>query len=159
MSHSFSQSLLIGKQGEYALTKFWPNPVERTDGRKADFIDLVTGERIELKTETRDLTKTANIFLELYSDVAKGKVGGLQQALSSGSSLYVCNFSASSTAFVYEVEPLWAFIASTLANYSPVFVRNNGWVTLGIKVPRASIQHLCINEIDYSVKEPVSGAV
>ena len=124
MSNSFSQSLLVGKQGEYALMGFWPNPVTRTDGRKADFIDNVTGSKIELKTETRDLTKTANIFLELYSDVAKGKLGGCKQALASGSDLICYNFKCNGRAYVYQIEPLWAFIESTLGNYSPVFVKS-----------------------------------
>lgn len=141
-AHSFAKSLAIGKAGESLFLKHWPNKLTRLAGRKSDFYDEVTGNRLELKSDSYDMSKTENFFIELWSDFEKQKLGGPSQAAINKSDLYIYNFYTNRTMFVFEVAALAAYIDQIKDSYPPSFVRNQAWTTVGIKVPRADLAHL-----------------
>lgn len=144
-AHNFQKSLAVGKAGEDQIISAWPGLV-RLDGRKSDFLTW-DGLKVELKSDSYSMADTENFFIELLSDKAKNKHGGPLQALASGSDLYVYNFSANRTLFIFEVPALAAYIAKNKDKYEQIEIRNQGWVTTGLKVPRIDLSHL------YRVKE------
>lgn len=140
--HSFGASLLKGKQGEALFTELWHEPLERLDGRKHDFKLIGTGETLELKTDSYDVNKTPNFFLELYSDVAKNKPGGPWQARKNGTKYWVYFFSTNLIAYQFKTEELAEWLDLHWKDYDPISIYNRVWITSGIKVPRAKLEHL-----------------
>ena len=93
--HGFQESLKTGQAAERAwldlMTSNFPEyKIEHMDGRSKDF--LITSPfgpfGLELKTESRCMTQTENIFIERYSNWEKRSPGGPFQALSKGIDLY-----------------------------------------------------------------------
>jgi hypothetical protein len=141
MKNNFATSLAIGKQGEYWLMGVLPGLV-RLDGRKADF--TLAGERLELKTDSYDMHKTPNLFIEQYSDTARLSPGGPWQAKQNGCTIWVYTFRANRMALVFDLELLLAYIENNLGNFGKRSVVNQGWITTGLLVPRDQVMHTCI---------------
>lgn len=140
---NFARDLKVGQAGERAFIKLAAQhgiDLLQTDGRSGDLVDS-TGGIWELKTDSYDHEATANFFIELYSDVDKGKLGGPAQALANGCQYFVYYFSANNIAYIFHTENLCRQVDNYIAMNSPkhVEIRNRSWVTLGIKVPRSSL--------------------
>ena len=143
MKHSFSKSLEVGKAGELAFMELWPG-LERLDGRTHDFFSPSSGKTIELKTDSYDMNKTANFFIELWSDLEQEKVGGPWQARKNATDLWIYYFRQNQTAFEFNVAELAEWTDKNHAAYKPVHIFNPSWVTAGIKVPREALAFLYI---------------
>lgn len=140
MIHNFKKSLAIGHAGEEALLLLIPE-LTRLDGRKADFINEQTGETYELKTDSYDIGKTPNFFIETASDAAKGTPGGPFQALEHGSKYWLYMYSKNKVLFTFETLSLVQWLEAN-ANYPLIRIPNLTWTTLGMKVPREHLKHL-----------------
>lgn len=140
--HNFKTSLAKGQVGEAAFLKLWPTPLERLDGRKHDFKLIGTNSTLELKTDSYDATKTENFFMELYSDIDRGKVGGPWQALKNGTTYWCYFFPTNGLVYEFETAKLAEWLDFNWKDYDVCNIRNRTWITVGIKVPRKTLEHL-----------------
>lgn len=141
--HDFKKSLAIGQRGEAQLL-LWMPELTKLDGRKADFINEQTGARYELKTDSYDYMKTSNLFVETTSDAARGTPGGPAQALSHGSKWWLYMYSTNKILLIFETEKLVNWLKENVHKYPLFPIKNNGWTTLGIILPREDVKHLYI---------------
>lgn len=139
--HNFANSLKIGKAGEAALNRLWPELVP-TDGRKGDF--KLGKDTVEVKTDSYDMDKTVNFFIERWSDIANQKPGGPWQSLEHGAKYFVYWFPKNGTAFVFETLELVTYLNTVLADYQSITIPNRAWVTVGYKIPRETLKSLAI---------------
>lgn len=139
--HSFKNSLAKGKAGEALLLAAWPD-LEQLDGRRSDFRHKVTGETYELKSDQYDMAKTANFFIEIWSDVDARKHGGPIQAAYHGSQWWLYMFVQNKIIFTFEVIALANWVRNNGLKYKSIKIPNATWTTVGIKVPREDLQHL-----------------
>lgn len=138
--HHFGSSLAKGKRGEDLLSELWPE-LQRLDGRKGDF--TWNGIKVELKTDSYDMAKTKNFFLEVWSDVDKGKPGGPWQALQHGAELFCYFYSNNLTMYIFDTQALVYYLDGLPKDYyQSVKVPNRTWTTVGYKVPREDLKHL-----------------
>ncbi len=138
--HYFSKSLKAGKAGEKAFQELAESCgiiLTQTSGRKGDFTDE-TGAIWEVKSDSYDMQKTENFFIERYSNASKGTPGGPYQAQEHGCKYFVYFFPLNNIAYVFETVDLLAqLLVTPLGN--PVDIRNVGHTTIGFKVPRVSL--------------------
>lgn len=142
--YNFKASLAKGQAGEKILLELWPELV-RLAGTAADFV-LPGGEAVECKADQYPMATTANMFIERYSDVQRGKVGGPWQSWGRGCQYFVYLYAADRTAFVFNVPDLIAYMEQQekLGALKPVEIRNTRHTTIGYKVPRAALEHLVL---------------
>lgn len=136
--------LAVGAAGELAFLKKYTDLVH-LDGRKGDFIG-VTKRKIELKSDTRSITKTPNFFIERWSSLEKQKPGGPWQSKEHGCYYFVYLFVKEGTIYWMEVEPLLEWIEKHESEYKRIKVFNRGWTAEGLLVPRASLEHLIVKK-------------
>lgn len=139
--HDFKSSLAKGVAGEMLLTQYMPELI-RLAGRKADFAHATTGELYELKTDSYNMNKTANFFIEIYSDIERGKLGGPAQALEHGSKYWMYLFTQNKILFIFDTKALCGWLIDNAKDYATIEIPNKGWTTGGIKVPREALKHL-----------------
>lgn len=133
----FKEQLEVGQNGENIFVERYPYKLTVHPGRDGDFIDS-KGRKIELKTDTYCMSKTPNFFIERYSDVHKKSPGSLWQAHEHGCDIFVYMFIKNNTYFIIKDIPAALQILDDYyeSNPSLVYVKNRGWVTGGLKVPR-----------------------
>lgn len=141
--HKFTDSLRVGKAGECLLLEYAPTLIQ-LGGRKSDFQCSITGELYELKSDSYDMNKTANFFIEWISNENKGSVGGPMQALEHGSKYWMYMFPKNKALFIFETAPLVEALGAIVNNLTIVSIPNKGYNTLGYKVPRELLKHLYI---------------
>lgn len=150
--HSFKKSLDKGLQGELALLKYIPCLL-KLNGRRSDFIVkelsrigprlVEKGETLELKTDFYRMAKTENFFIEVWSDVDKGKPGGPMQAQLHGSTYWLYMYFHDKTAFLFKTEELCEYLEKQDKNRWPAsLIPNKTWTTMGMRVPREDLKHL-----------------
>jgi hypothetical protein len=139
MAFDFRSQLGVGQMGEAMFFEAHAGRFVRTDGRKGDFVCSLSGDTYELKTDTWDMNKTPNMFIEHLSDEAKGTPGGPWRALQDGSKFFVYMFAPNLTYFTFETAALVARMETLLPSLKPFPVQNKGYVTVGYRVPRASL--------------------
>lgn len=140
--HYFGKSLKAGQAGEkafQALALAAGIALEATSGREGDFKDS-NGDVWEVKTDSYDMNKTSNYFIEAISNANKGTKGGPYQAEEHGCKYFVYFFLANQTAFVFRTSDLLAQLLVTPMG-APIDIVNVGHTTIGFKVPRASLKH------------------
>lgn len=135
----FNEQLSAGQRGEELFLKNHPD-IERTDGRKGDFIGE-TGKLIELKTESRAST-TENMFVERWSDVYLKKNGGPWQARDNGAHYLVQLFTPDKVALWFPVQALLEYLEANEKKYRLHHIRNKGWTGGGYAVPQKELAHL-----------------
>jgi hypothetical protein len=146
--HDFKSSLVAGQVGEalfQSLTGF-----KKLSGYQSDFLDESTNETYELKTDSYTLEKTKNFFIELYSNVDKGTLGGPKQAASHGSKYWVYLYAASKVYYVFNTLELIAELdrLSSEQVFKRINIPNRSWTTVGILVPRALLTPIA-REVKY----------
>ncbi len=141
MAHNFSKSLVVGKAGEkafMALAAAAGITLEQTDGRKGDFVDE-HGSVWEVKSDSYDHDRTANFFIERYSNIDKGTDGGPWQSLAHGCTYFAYFFPLNNIAYVFKTVDLVEQLRVTpLGN--PIDIRNVRHTTVGFKIPRVSLK-------------------
>ena len=151
MIHNFGDSNKVGQEGEKLFLKAFDNLESHPKGITGpDFVDTDTGDLIELKTDTYDLS-TGNFFLEKYSDVIQKTPGGLYQALEKGSDVFVYFYINSPKKSYFIFPDLKAAIARLdeivdKKNIELSKIRNNGYVTAGYKIPRIYMRQFFVEK-------------
>lgn len=136
MTFDFKKSLAAGQSGE-ELFDLADSDFTRTDGYKGDFINKKTGAKLELKTDSYDINRTPNVFMERWSDKAKEKPGGPWQAKEHGCSIYAYYFLKNGIVFYYDIDRLINILESK--KRCQVWIRNRAWITSGYKVKREEL--------------------
>jgi len=136
----FEQQLKVGKKGEDSLLIRFPF-LEKTDGRKADFIIKegypCAGDFLELKTETRTIEETKNFFIESYSDTERRTVGGPWRARNDGVRFYAHLFKCGAL-YIFDTAILLPHLvkAIKIKKIPAKKIKNKTWVTTGYAVSR-----------------------
>ncbi len=135
--HHFAKSLKAGKAGELAFIDLAAeHNIELiiTDGRSGDAIDD-DDNKWEIKTDSYDADKTANFFIERYSNVAKLSNGGPWQAAEHNCKYFAYYFPTNGLAYVFETDVLLKRLEE-IDMGKPVEIKNARHCTIGFKVPR-----------------------
>lgn len=138
--HHFGSSLKVGKAGEAKFQLLAAKNgivLEQTDGRAGDFIDE-HGQLWEVKSDSYDMNKTSNFFIERYSNIDKGTNGGVWQAAEHHCEFFAYFFPQNGTAFVFKTKDLLKQLESSALG-SPIEIRNVRHTTVGFKVNRNSL--------------------
>lgn len=140
--------LAVGAKGEKLLLKHWPEPVQKHPVFKGpDFIDA-KDTVIELKTDTYEMDKTPNFFIERWSDVEKKYPGGPWQAHLKGVEVFVYLFIQNKTWFIFrDVPKLLSRLDELTHKAYAINIPNRGWTTQGYRIKRADLQDLFTMEI------------
>jgi hypothetical protein len=143
----FAEQLSIGSEGEAALQKMWHGPKLTKHPKRAYDFDGGDGSKVEVKTDTYDMSKTTNFFIERWSVEQQQKPGSVWQSLEKGVTVFVYFFKKNNTYFVFDNLPL---LQATLEVYiekckpPPMRILNKGYNALGFKVPRAMLAGLYV---------------
>ena len=151
----FQTQLEVGEAGEAFLLKHCPHlsrPVKAT--REYDLV-TTAGHSVEVKTDTYDMEKTPNFFMEYESH---GKPGGPWRAAQDGVDIFVYMFVHpfprafwfNDTKSLVEALDEWK---DKKRRYVHV-VRNKAWVAKGYTVPREYLlDRLDVDVVDYNNNE------
>jgi len=134
--HFFHKSAKQGKIGEERVRALFGNLIA-TDGRKGDL--LLNGQKVEVKTDFYEHKQGGNFFIERYSDVAKGKVGGPWQAKDHDCAYYLYYFMNSGVGYCFKLDSLLEQLVAIEPELKPIEVRNVRWTTVGYKVPHVRL--------------------
>lgn len=132
---NFNKQKNIGNKGEELFLNKYKNYEKLDKKNDYDFIDNSTGHKIELKTDTYTLSKTPNHFIERYSDDNKFKDGGPFRCKEKNSTFIYYHIN-DDQAFFYDIKKMIKIIKKNFTDKDFFKIRNNGYNTLGYKVPR-----------------------
>lgn len=138
-----------GKESEFIDLYLGPKLVKSTN-RKWDF-DTPDGKKIELKTDTYDIAKTPNFFMERYSDITKKSPGGPWRAAEDGVDRWIYWFPSGNVYYEFtDLPELIKVLDEVTEKYFMFSIRNKAWTTGGYKVPRLPLldKSLCL-EVKY----------
>lgn len=142
---SFKEQLELGKKAESEFIKKYKGPkLHPHDGREYDF-DREDGAKVELKTDTYDMDKTPNFFIERWSVVEKQKPGSVWQSYEKGVDVFVYYFINNGVYFEFDdlaslIFAVEAYVA--LAHPSECVIKNKDYSGMGWRVPREVLQSL-----------------
>jgi hypothetical protein len=139
--YNFDSSLKAGQVGEERFHAAFPQ-LQRLDGFKSDFINPKNKHTYELKSDSYDMNKTPNFFIEIYSDVARKKFGGPRQALSHGSHYWAYFYTQNNTIFLFNTKRLVKWLEQNEELYHIRSIENIRWTTTGILVNRSHLATL-----------------
>lgn len=138
---NMKKQLAQGKKAEKEFMEIYPTPLTLVvDHRKWD-LESECGLKVELKTDTYNMDKTENFFMERWSSIERKSPGGPWQALEKGANTFIYLFSNNCTYF--ECLSLISLVKklNRLTEKQPlVYIKNAGWTTAGYKVPRQSLE-------------------
>lgn len=137
----FDEQLSVGNRGESDFIKFYSSmkPIKSQD-RSIDFV-LANGKTVELKTDTYDIERTPNFFMEIFGDITESKIGGPWRALQDGVTFFVYYFPKNRTFFWFDTVVLCRRLDDIVSRNSllPKEIKNKGWSARGYAVPRAEL--------------------
>lgn len=133
---NFEKQKEQGQAGERIFGEYSNNRWRRLDGYTADFEEVSTQNRMELKTDLYDMSKTPNFFMERWSNTAKQTDGGPWQALKNKCRYYTYFFVKNKTYFMFETKQLVAMLDSIVSSLKLIPVMNSTYITTGYKVNR-----------------------
>lgn len=139
----FKAQLEVGSRGEELFMANYPRPLEIWPGRDGDFIVKETGQKLEVKTDTYNIEKTPNFFIERYSNVAKKSPGSVWQALEHGCSIFCYMYVRHNIWFEFNDLPaLRDRLDKLIEGKGYIAIKNKGWITAGYKIPRIELADL-----------------
>lgn len=140
--YEFRKSLAKGKRAEQKFLELFGDKIKLLDGFMSDAEILATGERLEIKTDFFDPSKTENFFIERYS---YGEVdGGPRQSLAKGSKYWVYWFPVANLFYCFKTAQLVRLLEKIEQNYSLIPVWNSTHTTRGYKIPRSELDKIAI---------------
>lgn len=140
---SFDKQLVVGDRGEELFLERYPTKITIYTGREYDFTCSATGKKIELKTDTYNMTKTPNFFMERYSDVNRKTVGGPWRAVRDNVDIFCYYFVRHNCWFQFNNLPaLTERLDELTAKQGLIYIKNKGWVTGGYTVKRDALEDL-----------------
>lgn len=131
----FHNDLKHGQATEALIAKLFSN-LQQTDGKKGDLL-APDGSLIELKCDRYPMSKTENFFMEHFGNIDTGKLGGPYKAFADGCKYFMYYYNTEGIGFLWRTEDLLKQLEAM--QLKPVEVRNVRWVTVGYKVPRATL--------------------
>lgn len=136
----FDTQLGVGNDGESDFQKHYRSlRPKKSNDRKIDFV-LNTGKTVELKTDTYDMDKTPNFFMEMFGNIDDGKIGGPWRAMQDSVDFFVYYFPKNKTFFWFETVKLCGLLDQIVAaGLQPKEILNKGWKARGYAVPRSSV--------------------
>lgn len=150
----FQEQLKAGSRGEELFLEYYPEKLDIWPGRDGDFITS-DGVKIELKSDTYNMDKTANFFIERYSDFEKKSPGSIWQAEGHGCTRFVYYFVRHNTWFECRDLPgLMQFIETNYGHKGFILIKNKGWRTAGWAIPREALKAY-FTEYTFKIKEVV----
>lgn len=140
---SFQQQLKIGDEGEELFMEHYHDkPLIKIPEHFADF-RRHDGKVVELKTDTYDMNKTPNFFIERWSDAAKKKPGSVWQSRANGVDIFCYFFITNNTYYQFtDMTLLEKELDSYISGKSYIIVRNKWGNSHGYKVPRKILEGL-----------------
>lgn len=142
MSFGFKTQLTIGQLGEALFLDANKDTLIKTSGRKGDFINRQTGQRVELKSDYYPAEKTPNFFFERYSDAEKQTPGGPWQALKNETPVFVYFYPLSLVYFTFDTQKLIDALEPMIQTMEPKMIQNRDYQTAGYAVPRQWLNKL-----------------
>jgi hypothetical protein len=139
---SFQEQLEVGDRGEQLFLEHYPRKLDIWPGRDGDFVVRSTGQKIELKSDTFNMEKTPNFFIERYSDFHKQTPGSLWQAHEHGCSIFCYYFVRHDLWFEFRDIPALITRLEELQPRSLIWVKNKSWITAGFTVKRELLKDL-----------------
>jgi hypothetical protein len=139
----FQKQLTAGKEGENLMLKYYHMPLLPSTDRKYDFRCVHTGHKVEIKTDTYDISRTPYFFFERYSNLEKQSPGGPWRASQDRVPIFVYFFVKNNRYFEFKNLPKMLQMLKRRIDkgtLQEVKVVNKGWVTVGYKVPRELVQ-------------------
>lgn len=136
---SFRKQLKLGHEGEDLFLSLNPG-LKKLDGKIADF-ETPDGMGIELKSDSYDMSRTPNFFMERISNVEKGTPGGPWQALDKKVPVFVYWYPKHQHAFWFNTDEL----VGALEEIGPMRkhrVLNMGYRSEGWLIPRYYLQQI-----------------
>ncbi len=139
----FSKQIEVGSRGEELFQEYYPTKLSIHPENDYDFVCTETKKKIELKTDTYNMNKTDNFFIERYSDVHKKSPGGPWQSHGKGVDIFCYYFVRHNMWFQFEDLPkLIKRIEELTKGQGLIYIKNKGWVTGGYKINRNDLADL-----------------
>lgn len=139
----FKEQLAVGDRGEELFLANYPKKLTIHPGRDGDFIEQCSGKKIEIKTDTYNMDKSPNFFIERYSSVYDETPGSVWQALDHGCSVFCYLFVRHNTWFQFNDLPaLKTRLEELTDGKGLIYIKNRRWVTGGYKIPREALSDL-----------------
>lgn len=145
---SFSEQLQVGSRGEEIFMANYPKKIKVYPDRDGDFIEVNSKRKIELKTDTYNIEKTPNFFIERYSvyypdNLEACKPGGPWQAQGHGCDIFCYMFVRHNIWFQFNNLPALVDRLNNLTEkMGIIYIKNHGYITTGYRVPRDSLKDL-----------------
>lgn len=137
--YDFQDQLKVGQKGENLLVNVTHGAIAPLDGRTNDLKIVKTSLTIELKTDTFNMERTPNFFIERFSTDTGFEAGGPWQALEKGSDLFIYMFVVQGECFVFKTKELVEALEPMIRNMKLTPVRNRAYNTLGYKIKRDTL--------------------
>jgi len=156
----FDRQLTVGNDGEALFKQCYAhlNPIKSQDfkidftlGNMATLSEkaiLHVGNTIELKTDSYQMSKTNNFFIELYGNEKTKAAGGPFRSVLHNVDYFVYFFVKDMTFFWFRPSDLVAAVQTYIKKHRlvPKRIINKTWVGIGYLIPRASLQDICLAE-------------
>jgi hypothetical protein len=139
---SFHKQLKKGEAGEDFFIKSYNelNP-HKSDIKEVDiFID--GNKTVELKSDSYDENDTENFFIELIGNTTNNKLGGPHLSQQNDVDWFVYHYVPNKTFYWFDVKELCDFIDKNQNDFQTKEVKNYGWSSIGLLIPRNRITHL-----------------
>jgi hypothetical protein len=142
---SFKKQLAVGSAAEEAFLSGYREPIILAHHLTYDFKRISDGAKLELKTDTYDMHKYPNFFLERWGNVAEKKPGGPWRARRDRVDVFIYFFSQHGVYFEFiDIKELCARADKVIKRKSTkeFMIKNKGWMTHGYAVPRIDFSDL-----------------
>lgn len=140
---SFQEQLVVGDRGQELFQEYYPKKITVYPGHDGDFVEVSSGKKIELKTDTYNMHKTANFFIERWSSLYEEKPGSLWQAYGHGCEIFCYMFVRHNTWFQFnDIPAALDKLEKMTATKGYIFIKNRSWITAGYKIPREALSDL-----------------
>ena len=138
---NFKVQLELGDRGEQLFLERYPRKIEIHPGREWDFTVKSSREKIELKTDSYNIDKSKNFFLERYSDINRKTPGGPWRAHKDKIDIFCYYFVRHNIWFEFrELPALIERLDDLTKKKGLVYIKNRGWTTGGYKVKRSDLE-------------------
>lgn len=134
---NFKQQLKVGDRGEEIFLERYPRKIKLYPGREYDFTVQSSREKLELKTDSYNIEKTDNFFMERWSCMDRKKPGGPWRAAKDEVDIFCYYFVRNNIWFEFRDLPaLVERLDEVTKKKGLVFIKNKGWITGGFKLRR-----------------------
>ena len=150
---TFKDCLALGERGERTFLHYNKTYEKIKKNYQADFRCRETGLLVEMKTDYYSMKKTANFFMETFSNIKTKRRGGPFSALDLGVDYFVYYFITEGEAFWFHTKELVEYLDANRDEWrtSTVYGGKN-IITEGLLVPRTDLTDILAGTDNW--KEP-----